>query len=58
MKHISDQQNGLIIALHNAWCRIVYAKRIGAARCDEAPPSFPAMDRGAQSALLVWRSQN
>lgn len=29
MKHISDQHNRLIIAVHNAWCRLVYAKRIG-----------------------------
>lgn len=29
MKHISEQQNRFVIALHNVWSRIVCAKRIG-----------------------------
>lgn len=29
MKHISDEGNGFVIALHNAWCRLLYMKRIG-----------------------------
>lgn len=27
--HVSDQRNRLIIALHNTWSRVVYAKRLG-----------------------------
>lgn len=27
--HISEQRNGFVIALHNAWSRVIYAKRIG-----------------------------
>lgn len=28
--HISEQPSRLVIRLHNAWCRIIYAKRLGA----------------------------
>jgi len=30
MKHISDQDNRLVIALHNAWSRVLYFVKIGA----------------------------
>jgi hypothetical protein len=29
MRHISEQNNKVIIALHNLWCRVLYTKRIG-----------------------------